>query len=210
MRCVTLMVCLGGLAGCPESAGTSTTTEATSSSATEGGVSTGVSSGTVPTNPLPAEGDTGSSQAWLEVGFGTAEFNAFEGLLPVVVGPQGLYMFSLPLRGRGFYNPPDPSFDNPDMPILQAWVEIDGYELTDQGRFNEVVDYPALFYPSGSEPGVLEGPAVWLVLPDGVDPEEIVGLDARLHAELVDVDGLVLVDEHQLVVDEIPPPPDGP
>lgn len=204
-----LMVCVGGLAGCPESPETSAD-EATSSAATEGGVLTGDSSGIVPTDTMPAETDTEPGQAWLEVGFGTTEFNAFEGLLPVVVGPQGLYMFSMPLRGQGFYNPPDPSFDNPDMPILQAWVEIDGYELTDQGRFNEVVDYPALFYPSQSEPGVLEGPAVWLVLPDGVDPEQIVGLDARLHAELVDVDGLVLVDDHELVIDEIPPAPGGP
>ena len=136
-------------------------------------------------------------------------FHAFEGALPVVVGPQGLSMFSMPMRGQGFYNPPDPGFDNPDMPILHAWVDVEGYELTADGHFNEVVDYPALFYPSLADPGVLEAPAVWLVLPDEVDAPTLMGRSVIIHAEMVDADGLVLVDEHALVIGEVPPPSGG-
>lgn len=161
--------------------------------------------------PPPTTGsDVPAIEPWLEVGWGTTEFNAFEGELPVVVGPQGLHMFSMPLRGQGFYNPPDPSFDNPDMPILQAWVDVEGFAITDDGHFNEVVDYPALFYPALGNAAVLEGPAVWLVLPDSVEPEQIEGLSAVLHAEMVDAFGLVLTDEHELVIGEVPPAPGGP
>lgn len=159
--------------------------------------------------PTAGAQDTGEPAAWLEVGWGVSEFNAFEGVLPVVVGPQGLSMFSLPQRGAGFYNPPDPGFDNPDMPILQAWVDVEGYDGPG-GHFNEVVDYPALFYPALDDPGVLEGPAMWLVIPDGVRPQELVGLQAQLHAELVDANGLVLTDDHTLMIGEVPPPPPGP
>ncbi|MEM9463221.1 MAG: hypothetical protein AAGF11_54270 [Myxococcota bacterium] len=148
---------------------------------------------------------------WFEVGWGVSEFNAFEGILPIVIGPQGLAMFSMPLRGAGFYNPPDPSFDNPDMPMLQAWVDVPGYELTGSGHFNEVLDYPALFYPSLDSPGVLEGPAVWLVLPDEVeDPAVLTGLPASLHAQMVDANGVILTEEHDLVIGEAPEPPPGP
>lgn len=148
---------------------------------------------------------------WLEVGWGVSEFNAFDGILPIVIGPQGLAMFSMPLRGAGFHNPPDPSFDNPDMPMLQAWVDVPGYELTPSGHFNEVLDYPALFYPSLDNPGVLEGPAVWLVLPDEVDePAVLTGLPASLHAEMLDADGLLLTEDHELVIGEAPEPPPGP
>jgi len=183
---------LGGLAsGCPELADSTEATTAVTSTTTQ-------SSGDV--DPPLTSTDTGTPVAWLEVGWGTTEFNAFDESLPVVIGPQGLSMFSMPIRGGGFYNPPDPSFDNPDMPMLHAWVEIEGYELSEGGYFNEVVDYPALFYPSLDNDGILEGPAVWLVLPNQVDPLEIVGRTAFLRAELVDRDGLVLVDEYELVV----------
>lgn len=167
------------------------------------------SSGATSSDPDPSSGSEGT-EAWLELGWGVAEFNAYDGVLPVVVGPQGLAMFSVPLRGAGFYNPPDPGFDNPDMPILQAWVDVEGYDGSPSGHLNEVVDYPALFYPSLDLPGALEGPAVWLVIPDGVRPEELGGLAAHLHAEMVDANGLVLSDDHDLVIGDAPPPPKGP
>ncbi|MEM7159062.1 MAG: hypothetical protein AAF799_39865 [Myxococcota bacterium] len=141
------------------------------------------------------------AEPWFEVGWGTDDFNAFDGVLPVVTGPQGLSMFSMPIRGAGFYTPPMPSFDNPDMPMLQAWVDIEGLNDSPGGHFNEVNDYPALFYPSFDDPGTLEGPAVWLVLPDAVEAEDIDGMPALLHAELLDADGLFFVEEYELVVE---------
>src|SRR5690606_27790563 len=153
--------------------------------------------------------DSGEVEPWLEVGWGVSRFNAFEGTLPVVVGPQGLAMFSLPLRGAGFHLPPDPGFDEPDMPILQAWVDVEGYALTPDGHLNEVVDYPALFYPSFEDPSVLEGPAVWLVIPDGAEPAGLLGLPAQRPVEMADADGLEPTADHDLVIGEVPPT-DGP
>ena len=165
-----------------------------------------------PTNPTQtgAATDTSEVEPWLEVGWGVSEFNEFDGVLPTVVGPQGLAMFSIPLRGQGFYNPPSPSFDNPDMPMLQAWVDVPGYAITPGGHFNEVIDYPALFYPSLDEPGILEGPAVWLVIPDQVEPDEIAGLDAHLHVEMVDANDVLLTQDHDLVIGDATEPPPGP
>jgi hypothetical protein len=154
--------------------------------------------------------ESGEPEAWFEVGWGVSEFNEFDGTLPVVVGPQGLSMFSLPLRGSGFYNPPNPGFDNPDMPMLQSFVDVPGYQQTPDGHFNEVVDYPALFYPSFDNPGVLEGPAVWMVIPNGVDLQQLPGLNAHLHVELVDADGLLFEQDNDLVIGEISEPPPGP
>ncbi len=210
MKRVVLVVGLGawGPVACgddapspPEQAETGTS-DAPSTSTTAPSESTGV--------PPSNDSTTDAPAPFLEVGWGTNEFNAYDGTLPVLVGPQGLNMFSVPLRGQGFYNPPDPSFDNPDMPMFQAWVDIEGFNDSPNGHFNEVIDYPALFYPMLDGGGVLEGPAVWLVLPDSVDPEAITGLAAHLHAELVDADGLQLTDDHDLIVGEISPKPPGP
>lgn len=166
---------------------------------------------TADTEPDPDSGSSDTApEAWLELGWGVTEYNPLDGTLPIVVGPQGLAMFSLPPRGAGFHNPPDPGFDNPDMPILQAWLDVDRYANSPGGHLTEVVDYPALFYPSFDDPGVLEGPAVWLVIPDDVEPEELVGLAAHLHAEMVDADGLELVVDHDLVIGDVPPEPPGP
>lgn len=154
--------------------------------------------------------ETGEPEPWLEAGWGLSDFNAYDGVLPVVVGPQGLSMFSVPLRGSGFYNPASPGFDNPEVPVVQAWVDVDGHQESPGGHLTEVTEYPALFYPTLDDPGVLQGVALWLVLPDGVDPNALVGLSASLHVEMIDFEGLRLVDDHDLEIGEVPPPPDGP
>jgi hypothetical protein len=164
---------------------------------------------TAGTGTTDGPADTGEPTAWIEAGWGLSDWNAFDEVLPVVVGPQGLAMFSVPLRGRGFHNPPDPGFDNPDIPILQAWVDVDGFKESPGGHLAEVVDYPALFYPSFDDPELLEGVAVWLVLPDTVDPSALLGEEARLHVEMVDADGLRLEDDHVLAIGEAPEPDGG-
>lgn len=163
------------------------------------------------TGPPPATTvETGEPEAWLEAGWGISEFNAFAGTLPMVVGPQGLSMFSLPLRGKGFHNPPDPGFDDPDIPIVQAFVDVAGHAESPGGHLTEVVDYPELFYPSLADPDVLEGTAVWLVLPDTVDPSTLVGQAAHVHVELADADGLRLEDDHDLEIGQVSSAPGGP
>lgn len=161
------------------------------------------------TSPEPAGTDTGPAEtgeptAWIEAGWGLSEWNAFDGVLPVVVGPQGLAMFSVPLRGRGFHNPAVPGYDNPDIPILQAWVDAEGHAESPGGHLAEAVDQPALFYPSLEDPTLLEGTAVWLVIPDTVAPSTLVGVEAHLHVELVDADGLELTDDHVLSIGQEP------
>lgn len=212
MRRTLLLVALGGCAGaCPADDAPARDDEASTSTA----ATTHADASTTddPTEPSPttaATAESGEPEPWLEVGWGLSEFNAFDGVLPVIVGPQGLSMFSLPLRGQGFHNPASPAFDDPDVPVLQAWVDVDGHMESPGGHLSEVVDYPALFYPTFDDPEVLEGVAVWLVIPDGVDPMTLVGLPAHVHAEMIDKDGLLLSDDHDLVIGEVPPPPDGP
>lgn len=189
------------LAGCPgDDADPSSDSAAMDDSTGNPAVTSGPDddSGSASDSPGPA--------AWLQVGWGIDDFNEFSGTLPVEFGAQGLFMFSLVPRGQGFHVPPDPGFGNPDMPIIQAWVDVEGYSETPAGHFNEVSDYPALFYPGIGADALLEGSAIWLTLPDGVDPIDIHGLDALVHVELLDRDGVMLVDEHALVIDAPPPP----
>jgi hypothetical protein len=60
------------------------------------------------------------------------------------------------------------------------------------GRLAEVVDPLASFHP------------------DAVDPSTLVGAEAHVHVELVDVDGLELADDRVLSIGEVPCEPDGP
>lgn len=216
MLSMVLVAAVGGLGGaCPaadDEPPAHETMASTTNTVTDGEPTSGEPTSVGPTSSTPtdSDSDSGAEEPWLELGWGVTEFNPYDGVLPIVVGPQGLAMFSVPLRGAGFYNPPDPGFDNPDMPILQAWVDVEGHENGPGGHFNEVIDYPALFYPSLELPGALEGPAVWLVIPDDVEPEQLPGLAAHLHAHMVDANGLMLSDDHDLVIGEAPAPPKGP
>ena len=46
---------------------------------------------------------------------------------------------------------------------------------------------------------------MWRVLPDEVEAEQVDGLPAFLHAELLDADGLFFVEEYELVVEVADP-----
>lgn len=212
MRRTLLAAVLGlGASACPSDDAPPSEPSTGASDAGSGDAGTTTAGGDTERDPSSADAtETGEPAAWLEAGWGTSDFNAFDGTLPIIVGPQGLSMFSVPLRGQGFHNPPDPGFDNPEVPILQAWVDVAGHAESPGGHLSEVVDYPALFYPSFEEPEVLEGVAVWLVIPDAVDPATLVGEPAQLHVEMIDADGLRLSDDHALVIGEVPPEPGGP
>ena len=143
----------------------------------------------------PAEG-------WLEVGYGLDEFFAFEETLPVYTGPQGFYMFSLPLRGSDFPVAPDPlDFNHPDAPILAIWADVEGIDGPHpSGHFSVYLDYPVGFSVSLDSEADYEFVAVWLVTPDAYPPEDLIGRTATIHAELECADGQLLVDEHELVI----------
>ncbi len=192
-----LLCALTGLAAvaCTEGGSRAPVSSSTGASG-EGTATTGEAEGT-------SAGSGPGEQAWLEVGWGTTDFNAFEGTLPIVLGSQGSYMFSMPMRGGDFYIPPEPSFNNPEMPRLDAWVDVPGY-TEDDGHLLSLENYVVLFFPSLHEPSILVSPAVWLVLPDGVTPEELAGLPAVLHASVHDAEGRHLEDEHELVIGDPP------
>src|SRR5262245_58373546 len=110
MRPTLLAAGLGlGLCACPagdahEPPSAAPSTSAATQALTDDASATASSSG-------PGSGATGEPDAWLELGWGISEWNPFEGVLPVVVGPQGLAMFSVPLRGKGFHNPDGTDLD---------------------------------------------------------------------------------------------------
>lgn len=131
------------------------------------------------------------------MGWGLDAYNPIADVLPVFVGPQGLDMFSLPLRGSGFPVPPQPvDFDDPDLPVLTMWVDVQGYEP----HLAEVSDYVVPFSPDVDSPADYEYVAVWLTIPDDVSPEDLVALPAHLHAELDTADGQHLEADYDVAV----------
>lgn len=211
MRRMMLAAALGlGASACPIDDGPGDRGGDPSTGNGEPGSGDATTHGETSAEPGTGTADTGEPTAWIEAGWGLTEWNAFDGVLPLVVGPQGLAMFSVPLRGRGFRNPTLPDYDDPELPIVQAWVDVEGHAESPGGHLAEVVDQPGLFYPSFEEPGLLEATAVWLLIPDAVDPSTLVGTEAHLHVELLDVDGLELVDDRVLAIGEVPPEPEGP
>lgn len=181
--------------GPDDSAGTTTASTDPTSDPTSAGPTSGSGSEGGEEGPPPADG-------WIEIGHGLDEFFAFEGELPLTMGPQGFMMFSLPLRGSDFPVSPDPyDFDHPDTPVLSVWADIDGVEPEHpSGHFVAYLDYPVPFAFSDDADIDYEFVSVWLVVPDTIDPQDLHGRDAVVHAELQCSDGQLLVDEHNLTV----------
>jgi hypothetical protein len=225
---------VGALCGCPaepvgssasggEDEGSSTgaaSSGTTASSVTSGGTgstTTGASSAadTSPTTDDPTDDPgttTGPGEAWLEVGWGLEEFTPLDesGELPVYLGIQGLYMFTVALRGGGFPLPPDPGdFTHPDIPILDLWIDADGLGNGPDGHFLQVVDYAVPFRVDLEDPGTYEFVSVWLLVPDDIDVVDLVGNSIDLHAELATADGGVLTIDRQLVVGAVIEPDFG-
>lgn len=149
---------------------------------------------------IPAPSGTGFEGGWLEVGWGIDAFYPIEDELPLFIGPQGLHMFSLPLRGGNFAMADEPyGFDDPLLPILTVWVDVEGFEAAG-GHLTEYADYAVPFKVDLSTEADYEFVAVWLVVPDTIDPEALAGLPAHLHAELDTADGQHISLEYDLEV----------
>jgi hypothetical protein len=146
---------------------------------------------------------TSSEDAWVEVGWGIDEFNAFDdsGTFPVYFGPQGLYMFTVPIRGGGFPLPADPyDYEDPNMPYVDLWLDVDGYNDGPNGHFSELTDYVLPMSPDPDMPGTSQYISVWLPIPETVDPNQLEGIPAQLHVELLTGQGEVLTADHPLMV----------
>lgn len=144
--------------------------------------------------------------AWIAMGQGEEGWYPVENgdELLMVLGGQGLLMFPMPLRGKGFTLADDPSdYTDPATPIFDMYLDIPGFELDFGGHFKRLSNYPVPFeiLPDGTYEFVY----ITLFVPDELtNPCDIDGLPGELHAELDVVDGYVLTWDRSVVM-EVPP-----
>jgi hypothetical protein len=164
-----------------------------------------------PSRPIyggEAEGDgdgdegTPDPDAWIAMGQGEEGWYPVENgdELLMVLGGQGLLMFPMPLRGKGFTLADDPSdYTHPDTPIFDMHLDIEGFDLDFGGHFKRLSNYPVPFkiLPDGTYEFVY----ITLFVPDELtDPCDIDGLPGQLHAELDVVDGYVLTWDRSVIM----------
>ena len=155
----------------------------------------------------PNDEDSGTppGDAWIAFGQGEEGWYPVENgdSLLMVLGGQGLLMFPMPLRGAGFTLPEDPTdWSDPDIPILDMYIDIDGYNIGFGDHFFRLANYPIPFeiLPDGTYEFVY----VTLFVPNELgDPCQIDGQPSQLHAELETADGYVLTWDRNVVI-EVP------
>ncbi len=105
--------------------------------------------------------------------------------IQIVRGGQGLLMLPLAVRGRGFEVPPDPNdWEDPRMPHIDLWMDIEGFNVGFGGHFARVPDYTIGFVPIDKE-GTLEHLYIAVLVPDAVDePQALVNQPGLIRAEL--------------------------
>jgi hypothetical protein len=148
------------------------------------------------TDNTPAPG------SWIAMGQGE------EGWFPVedgdellmVRGGQGLLMFPMPLRGRGFTLAPDPKdYTDPATPKFDMYLDIDGFDLDFGGHFKRLSNYPVPF--EVLDDGTYEFVYITLFVPNKLtNPCDIDGLPGELHAELDVIDGYTLTWDRSVIM----------
>ncbi len=138
--------------------------------------------------PTPGDG-------WLALGQGEMEFVEVEAgdELLMVLGGQGLLMFPMPIRGGGFVLPDDPTdYTDPDVPVLDMHLDIDGYNIGYGGHFARIANYPIPFEVLDAD--TYEFIYVTIFVPDELaNPCDIDEQPGHLHAELETADGQLLI-----------------
>lgn len=106
-------------------------------------------------------------------------------VVEIVRGGQGLLMLPFAVRGRGFEVPPDPNaWDDPKMPHIDLWVDIEGHNIGFGGHFARLNAYPIGFVPI-DDAGTLEHLYIAIIVPDAIeDPTTLTNQPGVLHAEL--------------------------
>jgi hypothetical protein len=149
-----------------------------------------------------ADEGTPDPDAWIAMGQGEEGWYPVENgdELVMVLGGQGLLMFPMPLRGKGFTLADDPSdYTDPSTPIFDMYLDIEGFDLDFGGHFKRLSNYPVPFeiLPDGTYEFVY----ITLFVPDELtDPCDIDGLPGQLHAELDVVDGYVLTWDRSVIM----------
>jgi hypothetical protein len=107
------------------------------------------------------------------------------GTMKIVRGGQGLLMLPFAVRGQGFEVPPDPNaWDDPKMPHIDMWIDIDGHNVGFGGHFARLNEYPIGFVPIDDE-GTLEHLYIAIIVPDAIeDPQTLTNKAGLIHAEL--------------------------
>jgi hypothetical protein len=166
--------------GLVDDSGGSSSGAASSEGGSDEGGDSGSGSGESETGSLPP------SPGSFELGWGETSFSALEqnGTIELVLGPQGLWMFPMPIRAEGFELPAGGfDFDDPDTPRLTMTFDIEDYETLFGDYFARFNNLPLDF-------AVLENDTYeFIYLPviapnDFVDICTIVGHNARVEAEL--------------------------
>jgi hypothetical protein len=143
--------------------------------------------------------------AWILMGQGESGWNEVDDgdELVMVMGGQGLLMFPMPLRGKGFTLPDDPSdWTHPDIPTFDIHLDIEGFNIGFGGHFSRIANYPVPFkvLPDGTYEFVY----ITIFVPDELlDPCDIDGLPGEFHAELDTADGYTLIWERSVII-EVP------
>ncbi len=146
-----------------------------------------------------------SPDAWFSMGQGESDWNEVNDgdSLVMVLGGQGLLMFPMPIRGKGFTLPAEPAdWTDPDIPLLDIQLDIEGFNIGFGGHFSRIANYPVPF--SVLADGTYEFIYITIFVPDELaDPCDINGLPGELHAELDTADGDTLTWDRSVVI-EVP------
>jgi hypothetical protein len=150
------------------------------------------------------DGPPGSG-AWFLMGQGESGWNEVKNgdELLMVLGGQGLLMFPMPIRGKGFKLPDDPSnWTHPDIPKLHMQLDIEGFNVGFGGHFARIANYPVPF--TILDDGTYEFVYITIFVPDALaDPCDIHGLPGSLHADL-DTADLGRLSWDRTVIIEVP------
>lgn len=106
--------------------------------------------------------------------------------IAIVRGGQGLLMLPFALRGRNFVITEDPNdWDNPKIPKVDMWVDIDDHNVGFGGHFARLNNYAVGFYPLNDGMGTLEHMYIAIIVPAAIpDPETLTNQHGTVHIEL--------------------------
>lgn len=105
--------------------------------------------------------------------------------MKIVRGGQGLLMLPFAVRGSGFEVPDDPNaWDDPKMPHIDMYVDIEGNNVGFGGHFSRLNEYPIGFERIDDQ-GTLEHMYIAVIVPDAVDdPQTLTNKAGVVHIEL--------------------------
>lgn len=124
------------------------------------------------------------------------------GTMTIVRGGQGLLMLPFGLRGKNFVITEDPTdWDNPKMPRVDMWVDIDDHNVGFGGHFARLNNYSVGFYPLGDGMDTLEHMYIAIIVPDTIaDPQTLTGKPGKVHIQLSTFNEPTAIRELEFVV----------